>query len=130
MHLIGIAGFGMLHSCMVKYGTPQPDYGIIVDNYINFHGKAYSQDSLKPIPGLSVKLTVNNSDTLYATTSQTGSYSSYYVVEAGQYVKLIYTDTDGTLHGNFYGKDTNLTVTWEDFSNMYCETDVFLQRKP
>ena len=127
---LGFAGFGVMMSChkmpdpIAMYGAPYPD------NSINFHGKASSQDSLKPIPNLKVKLYVDGFDTVYGSTNAQGDYSLYQYAYENQNVKLIFSDVDDTLNGRFVTNTTATTVSFRDVNNSEHQANVTLERKP
>lgn len=128
LRLMGMAGFSMLVSSC-KYGSPIAEYGVIADN-VSFHGTVLSQDSLKPIKNINVKLTVQPDDTLTAQTDQQGNYSIPHYVNEGQTGTLIFTDKDSTLNGSFYMKSATFVISVSDISHMEHETDVQLEREP
>ena len=106
------------------YGVPTPD------NIINFHGKVMSADSLKPIPGINVKVYSEYHDTVRSATNNTGDYSvDKYAVE-NQKVMLVFTDTDSAQNGKFFNKTVEVDVSFRDVNNMEHLTDITLQRKP
>jgi hypothetical protein len=57
LQLLGIFGMGFLAAC-VKYGAPEAEYGIPYDSQreIRFSGSVKSEDSLKAIPGIKVRM--------------------------------------------------------------------------
>ncbi|HNW90959.1 MAG TPA: radical SAM-associated putative lipoprotein [Bacteroidales bacterium] len=128
LRLMGLAGFGMLVSC-TKYGAPIAEYGVLADN-VNFHGTVLSEDSLKPIKNIQVKLAFQASDTLTAQTDPQGNYSIPHYVNEGQSGALIFTDRDSTLNGSFYAKSATFVISASDISTMEHETDVLLERNP
>ncbi len=128
LRLMGMAGFGMLASC-TKYGAPIAEYGVLADN-VNFHGTVLSQDSLKPIKNIQVKLAFQASDTLTAQTDQQGNYGIPHYVNEGQSGTLIFTDKDSTQNGSFYSKSATFVISVSDINNMDHQTDVQLEREP
>ena len=130
LRLLGLVGFGVLASCASKYGPPIAEYGVIADNYINIHGTVLSEDSLKPIGNISVKLTLQANDTLNTQTDPQGKYSIQQYAGEGQVATLIFTDTDGNQNGSFFQKNTNFEVSFRDLNNSEHQTDINLERKP
>jgi len=129
LKLMGLAGFSMLLSC-TKYGSPVVEYGIIADDYVDFLGTVVSEDSLKPVNNINVKLTFQPYDTLTAFTDQQGKYSIHHYAYNGETGTLIFTDTDSSLNGFFYKKNKTFEVSFRDMNNLEHITDVQLERKP
>jgi putative lipoprotein (rSAM/lipoprotein system) len=128
--ILGVAGFGLLMSC-TKYGAPVAEYGVpYPDNTINFHGKVLSEDSLKPIPNINVKVFSEYEDTVIDVTNTAGNYSAYKYAYENQNVKLVFTDKDGDQNGKFFAKTVDVEVNFRDVNNLEHETDILLQRKP
>jgi putative lipoprotein (rSAM/lipoprotein system) len=130
LRLLGLSGFGLLMSC-TKYGAPVAEYGVPwPDNGINFHGSVVSQDSLKPIPNIQVKVFCEWEDTVYDHTNAAGTYSAIKYAYENQKVKLKFTDNDGPQNGKFFDKAIEVDVSFRDVNNLEHQTDVQLQRKP
>ena len=129
LKLMGLAGFSMLLSC-TKYGSPVVEYGIIADDYVDFLGTVVSEDSLKPVSNINVKLAFQPYDTLTAFTDQQGKYSIHHYAYNGETGTLIFTDTDSSQNGFFYKKNKTFEVSFRDMNNLEHETDVQLERKP
>ena len=129
LRLMGLAGFSMLLSC-TKYGSPVVEYGILTDDYVDFHGTVVSEDSLKPVSNINVKLAFQLYDTLTAFTDQQGKYSIHHYAYNGETGTLIFTDTDSSQNGFFYKKNKTFEVSFRDMNNLEHETDVQLERKP
>ena len=127
LRILGLAGFGIMFSC--KYGAPIAEYGVIAVD-VNFHGTVLSEDSLKPIKNINVKLTLQPEDTVTIQTDSQGNYSIPHYVNEGQTGTLIFTDTDSTQNGSFYTKSATFVASVNDINNMNHETDVQLERKP
>ena len=129
LKLMGLAGFSMLLSC-TKYGSPVVEYGIIADDYVDFLGTVVSEDSLKPVSNINVKLAFQLYDTLTAFTDQQGKYSIHHYAYNGETGTLIFTDTDSSQNGFFYKKNKTFEVSFRDMNNLEHITDVQLERKP
>jgi len=130
LQLLGISGFGLLMSC-TKYGAPIAEYGVpYTENNINFYGKVLSEDSLKPIPGIDIKIYSEYEDTVYGNSNTAGIYSAYKYAWENQKVKLAFSDKDGAQNGKFIDKTIDVDVSFRDVNNMEHEADVTLQRKP
>jgi putative lipoprotein (rSAM/lipoprotein system) len=127
LRILGLAGFGIMISC--KYGSPIAEYGVIADD-VNFHGTVLSEDSLKPIKNINVKLTLQPDDTLTTHTDSQGNYSIPHYVNEGQTGTLIFTDTDSIQNGSFYTKSATFVTNLNDINNMEHKADVNLDRKP
>lgn len=130
LRLLGLLSFGMLVSCAVKYGVPIAEYGVIAGNYVDIHGTVLSEDSLKPIRDINVKLTLQPNDTLYAQTNPQGTYSIHQYVNEGQHVTLIFTDTDSNQNGSFFQKNINFEVSINNLISLEHKEDITLERKP
>ena len=127
---LGMAGFSFLISC-AKYGAPVAEYGVpYPDNNINFHGKVLSSDSLKPIPGIDVKIYSEWEDTVRDNTNTTGDYTVNKPSYENQKVMLVFTDKDSTQHGKFFNKTVEVDVNFRDANNQEHQTDITLDRKP
>lgn len=129
LKFMGLAGFSMLLSC-TKYGAPVAEYGVIADTYLNFHGTVLSEDSLKPINNIRVKLSVIPNDTLTSYSNAQGLYSVCKSVHETQQCTLIFTDTDGTQNGSFYQKNITFEVSNADINSLEHITTINLVRKP
>ncbi|HNW70819.1 MAG TPA: radical SAM-associated putative lipoprotein [Bacteroidales bacterium] len=129
LKFMGLAGFSMLLSC-TKYGAPVAEYGVIADYNLNFHGTVLSEDSLKPIKNINIKLSLTPDDTLTSNTSAQGTYSINKPAHETQQGALIFTDTDGTQNGSFYQKSITFEVTNADINNLEHITNINLVRKP
>lgn len=129
LRLLGLAGFGMLASCAMKYGSPYAEYGVIADNYVNIHGTVLSEDSLKPIKDISVKFSLQPFDTFYSNTNQQGVYNINHYISEGQ-VTMIFNDTDGNQNGSFFQKNINFEVSLGDLIISEHKEDITLERKP
>jgi putative lipoprotein (rSAM/lipoprotein system) len=128
--LLGMGGFGLLMSC-AKYGAPIAEYGVPYnDNFINFHGNVLSEDSLKPVPNIRIKIYSDYGDTLRSATNGIGDYSLHKQSYENQKVTLVFTDEDSTQNGRFFPKTVDVDVSFRDMNNLEHETDVTLQRKP
>lgn len=129
LKFMGLAGFTMLLSC-TKYGVLVAEYGIIADYNLNFHGTVLSEDSLKPIKNINIKLTFIPNDTLTSQTDSLGNYSINKNAQETQDGSLIFTDTDGAQNGSFYQKNITFEVTSTDINTLEHITNVQLDRKP
>jgi len=129
LKFMGLAGFSMLLSC-TKYGAPVAEYGVLADSYLNFHGTVLSEDSLKPIQNLQIKLSVIPNDTLTSYTNTQGVYSVCKPAHETQQGSLIFTDTDGAQNGSFYQKNITFEVSNADINSLEHITNISLVRKP
>lgn len=129
LRLLGMAGFSMLVSC-TKYGAPIAEYGIISSDYLDFHGRVVSGDSLQPIQNIKVKLSFQPDDTLTTRTDIDGNYSIHHYAGQGQTGTLVFTDTDSIQNGSFYQKNVMAEVSFRDMNNLEHEANVELKRKP
>lgn len=129
--IAGFAGAGLLAACnsgngpVAMYGVPVPDM-----DEVKFFGKVFSEDSLKPIPGIEIKLHVHPSDTIKTYSSAGGTYQASQFVYDRQSVRLIATDKDGPQHGKFEQKSLDVEVNFRDLNNGERYQDIFLKRKP
>jgi hypothetical protein len=129
LQFIGVCGAGFFMAC--KYGSPVPDYGVRVDD-INFHGNIKSEDSLKNIPGLTVRLVNTGSwgDSLETHTNNSGEYSIQHAAMEGDQFKLKVFDTDSTANeGNFKNKTVPVEISGRDVNNLEHQTDVLMEKK-
>jgi putative lipoprotein (rSAM/lipoprotein system) len=130
LQLLGLSGFGLLMSC-TKYGAPVAEYGVPwPDQGINFHGSVVSQDSLKPIPNIQLKVFSEWEDTVYGHTNAAGTYTAIKYAYENQKVKLQFADKDGAQNGKFFDKAIEVEVNFRDVNNLEHQADVQLQRKP
>jgi len=129
LKFMGLAGFSMLLSC-TKYGAPVAEYGVIADYNLNFHGTVLSEDSLKPIKNINIKLTFVPNDTLTAQSDLQGNYSMHKYTHETQNGTLIFKDTDGAQNGSFYQKNITFEVSPADINTLEHKLDVNLERKP
>ena len=129
LKFMGLAGFSMLLSC-TKYGAPVAEYGVIADHYLNFHGTVLSEDSLKPIHNIQIKLSVAQNDTITSYTNAQGIYSVFKSAHESQQGALIFTDTGGTQNGSFYQKNITFEVSNADINSLEHITNTNLVRKP
>ncbi|MEI6123901.1 MAG: radical SAM-associated putative lipoprotein [Bacteroidota bacterium] len=128
--IMGLSGFSMLISC-AKYGAPMAEYGTPYnENKMNFHGNVLSEDSLKPIPNIKIKIYADWLDTVYTTTNAQGNYSVLKDVYQNQLVKMVLQDADSTQNGSFLSKTVELDITFRDVNNLEHLADITLQRKP
>mgnify|MGYP001160691095 CR=1 FL=1 len=129
IRFLGLIGFGVLFSCNKINNNPIAMYGVISPD-INFRGKIISEETQNPIPGISVKLTSGYYDTVYAVTDQAGNYSAWKFATENENVKMILTDADSTLNGEFENKTLTVVVSFRDYNNKEHEENVALHPKP
>ncbi len=132
LQILGIFGMGFLASC-VKYGTPEAEYGIPYDSQreIRFSGNVKSEDSLKNIPGIRVRV-VNPlwEDSLTVTTGSSGNYVFYYWAWEGDSLDLRFLDPDSTANVGYFRDTTlHLEISGRDFNNSEREVDILLKKK-
>jgi hypothetical protein len=134
LQALALCGFGFLSSCIKNGGDDQivALYGVTPgDGSVRFYGSVKSADSLKAIPGLTVRLVSSDGwDSLQTTTNTQGQYLLYYYTYEGDILKLKVFDKDSTLNGGYFkDKLVNVTVSGRDVNNMEHNTDVLLQKK-
>jgi putative lipoprotein (rSAM/lipoprotein system) len=130
MWILGMAGFSFLMSC-TKYGAPVAEYGVWFSYYnVNFHGRVVSQDSLKPIPNIDVKIYSEFGDTIFNKTDASGNYSASRLSYENQDISIAFSDKDSVWNGQFLSKNEDVTISFRDINNLEHQADVQLQRKP
>ena len=80
-------------------------YGVRSDDFretIVFRGSVMSEDSLKKIPNLDVKLVLDSSDEYSTVTSKIGNYELVDIPNYYYDYKLTITDNDSTLNGGHF----------------------------
>jgi hypothetical protein len=131
LQIMGIFGAGFLAAC-VKYGTPVPEYGVPYgeQNEIRFYGNVKSEDSLKNIPGITIRLVDEYGyDSITVTTGSTGDYVLYdYAWEYDKFkLKAIDTDSAANL-GLFENKTLNIEISGRDYNNAEKKVDILLNK--
>jgi hypothetical protein len=132
--ILGLCGFGFLVSCIKNNDGPVPMYGAIPmygTPSIKFYGTIKSEDSLKNIPGLTVRLVINDGlDSLKTITNDQGQYELYEYSYEGDVLKLKVLDTDSTANlGNFKNNTLDIEVSGRDVNNMERQVDVLMNKK-
>jgi hypothetical protein len=128
LQLMGIMGAGFLVGCF-KYGAPVAEYGVEV-NGIHFYGDIKSEDSLKNIPGLTVKLVFEEGwDSLVTTTNATGHFELSHYAYEGDHITMKVIDNDSLANiGYFENKTIDVEISGRDYSNAEKELNVLLKK--
>ena len=130
--------FGLCSACFLFeacYGSPQgsfaPDDNSNTTHSLEFKGIIKSQDSLDPIPGLSVMITKAGAyDTIKTISNSGGTYSKFMDAQKDDQIHIIVKDVDDSLNGKFYKMDTTIDISGRDINNTFRATDFYLKRKP
>jgi hypothetical protein len=131
LQILGLCGAGFLCSC-TKYGSPVAEYGVpYPDNQIRFYGNIQSEDSLKNLPGITVRIVNSGAgDSLETTTNVQGQYALYYYSYEGEILKLKVLDTDSAANlGYFKNEVFDIEINSRDVNNSEHQMDVFLEKK-
>jgi putative lipoprotein (rSAM/lipoprotein system) len=128
LQILGICGAGIFTSC--KYGDPVAEYGTpYPGNEIRFYGTVSSQDSLKNIPGITVRL-VKDSDSSQTVTNNQGEFGLYFWAYDGDKMKIKVYDTDSAANeGYFKNKTVDVEISSRDVNNFERKVDVLLEKK-
>jgi hypothetical protein len=131
LQLLALCGFGFLASCVKDNNNFVVMYGVEPTDGVRFYGTIRSEDSLKNIPGLRIRLINNGAwDSTQTTTDAQGQYSVFLYAYEGDILKLKIFDIDSAANaGYFKDKVVDVEVNSRDVNNSERNVDVLLQKK-
>lgn len=132
LQIMGLCGAGFLVACF-KYGSPQAEYGVPYDEQreIRFFGTVKSEDSLKNIPAIELRMVQEYGlDSVTTTTNINGEFTLYNWAYEGGILKLKVLDKDSIANvGWFENKTVDVEISYRDFNNSERQVDVLLKKK-